>query len=77
MKVRKQIFDYLDTVNVGDSFSRDFICEMLFVKSDYFLGRSFDVHLSAYKKSTGRKFKSKQGIITRIEYIWQTNDWCS
>ena len=58
--------EILDSLGVGESVTRENICNTLWGRYDYSTSRSFDVYYSKYKKGSTKKFRMKVGVITRI-----------
>lgn len=65
----KLVKDQLESLEIGFALSRQKLIDKIYKKDshkDYFIKRSFSVHLNKAKKLSSMKFKSDRNLITRI-----------
>ena len=64
---QQKIKEVIEALEVGEGVDKDNLIITIWGDYDYFISRSFDVHLNSAKKQLeNREFKTKKGYIVRV-----------
>ena len=64
---QQKIKEVIEALEVGEGVDKDNLIITIWGDYNYFIGRSFDVHLNSAKKQLeNREFKTKKGYIVRV-----------